>query len=181
MLCPVCKKHTMQTAELAPGLSGLTCSDCSGTWIPRSNYDAWRAKQPASLPGTAMPLEIGNTDAHKAKLCPQCGHLLLPYRVGHGLPFSLDYCSACGGAWFDRGEWEAIQAKALHGNLHDIITMHWQAAAREEDLQEGIEKTYQRLLGPGYAKACEIRTWLQAQPQKGLILAYLKEDRPKAK
>jgi len=181
MLCPVCKKHTMETAELAPGLSGLQCTACAGTWIPRSNYDAWRARLPAGMQEINTPAQIGNTEARQGKLCPQCGHLLLPYKVGHGLSFAIDYCSACGGVWFDRGEWEAILGKNLHGNLHDIVTTHWQAAVRETELQETVEKTYQRLLGPTYAKTCEIRSWLHAQPQRDLILACLKDEKTKAK
>lgn len=178
MQCPVCKKLSLQTVESAPGLTGLRCDACAGVWIPRTNYDAWHARLPSDLRESQAPAQYAGADAQQPKLCPQCGRLLLPYRVGHGLPFALDYCGACGGTWFDHGEWDAILARNLHGNLHDIITAHWQAAVREEEMHATIDRTYQRLLGPAYVKTVEFRTWLRAQPQKALILACLGETKP---
>jgi Zn-finger nucleic acid-binding protein len=155
----------------------MRCGECKGTWVARSNYDAWRARHPRDLPETTAPTQVAVAGAHKAKLCPQCGHLLLPYRVGHGLPFAIDYCGACGGVWLDGNEWDAIKAKNLHDNLHDIVSAHWQAAVRQTDVQDAIEQTYKRVLGPAYAKACDLRTWLRDQPQKSLILAYLADEK----
>ena len=116
-----------------------------------------------------------------APLIPLCRHLLLPYRVGHGLSFSIDYCGACGGVWCDRHEWDAIKAKKLHGKLHDIVSDHWQSAVRRADVQDAIEQNYKRLLGVEYGKALELREWLRNQPQKSLILAYLSDTKPEAK
>ena len=173
MECPLCKKHTMNPISLLPDLSALVCSECAGLWIARTNYDAWRAKQPGDLPETTTPIQVTVTQVHKPKICPQCNHLLLPYRVGHGLPFSIDYCGACGGVWCDHSEWDALKAKNLHDNLLDIISDHWQAALRQTDVQDAVEQTYKKQLGAAYAKAVEMRTWLQDQPKKSLILAYL--------
>ena len=181
MQCPLCKKNTMNRIELIPGLRGFTCNECLGVWLDRSKYDAWRVKQPRDLPETSTPAHLAISETHKAKICPYCGHLLLPYRVGHGLAFSIDYCTACGGVWCERGEWEAILAKNLHDNLHDIITEHWQTAIRKEEVQESIEQTYARHLGASYAKALEVKKWLRDQPQKGIILAYLSDQKPEVK
>ena len=163
----------MAAVDLAPDLAGQACSECSGVWLDRAKYDAWRAMHPTDIPETNTPAQLTVSNTHKAKCCPQCGHLLLPYRVGHGLSFSIDYCGACGGVWCDCGEWDSIKAKNLHDNLHDIVSQHWQNAVRESEVQESIEQTYARHLGANYAKAQEVRTWLQGQPQKALILAYL--------
>ena len=181
MQCPLCKKHAMSAVDLATDLSGLTCGDCSGVWIGRAKYDVWRARQPGDLPETPTTAQVAFTDTHKAKICPECGHLLLPYRVGHGLSFSIDYCGACGGVWCDRSEWDAIKAKNLHDNLHDIVSAHWQNAVRRADVQEAIERTYKRLLAAQYGKAAELRAWLREQPQKSLILAYLSDTKPETK
>jgi Zn-finger nucleic acid-binding protein len=177
MQCPLCKKHTMTAADLVTDLAGQTCSECSGVWINRAKYDAWRAKQTGQLPETSTPAQLAVADTHKAKICPQCGHLLLPYRVGHGLSFSIDYCGVCGGVWCDRGEWDAIKAKNLHDDLHDIVSRHWQTAVLQSGVQESIEQTYARHLGPNYAKAQEVRAWLRGQLQKALILAYLADTK----
>ena len=181
MQCPVCKKHSLSTVELVPGLTGMKCGPCSGTWIARSHYDAWRRKQPGDLPENPAPVQVAITEKHQAKICPECRHLLLPYRVGHGLPFSIDYCGACGGVWLEANEWEAIKAKNLHDNLHDIVSTHWQTAVRKEEVQEATEQTYKRLLGPAYEKAVEVRAWLHDQPQKALLLAYLSDASPSTK
>ena len=47
---------------------------------------------------------------------------------------------------------------------------------RRADVQEGLEQTYRRLLGPAYAKAAELRAWLREQPQRNLILTYLSDQ-----
>jgi len=177
MQCPLCKKHTMAVADLAPNLTGLVCSDCAGVWLDRAKYDAWRAKHPGDLPETKMPAQLAVSDTHMAKICPQCGHLLLPYRVGHGLSFSIDYFGACGGVWCDPGEWNAIKAKNLHDNLHDIVSQHWQTAVRQSAVQDSIEQTYVRNLGANYPKVQEVKAWLRGQPQKALILAYLADTK----
>lgn len=178
MKCPCCMKPTMEAVELFPNLAGRRCSECSGVWIERAKYDAWRAREPGDLPETGATVQLAVSETHKAKACPQCGRLLLPYRVGHGLAFSLDYCGACGGVWCDRGEWDAIKAKNLHDNLHDIVSRHWQAAIRQAGVQESIEQAFARHLGDSYAKAREIRHWLRGQPHRALILAYLADTKP---
>jgi Zn-finger nucleic acid-binding protein len=171
----------MAVVEVAPDLMAQACSECSGIWLDRAKYDAWRAKQAGDLPETNTPAQLAVSDTHKAKICPQCGHLLLPYRVGHGLSFSIDYCGACGGVWCDRGEWGLIKGKNLHDNLHDIVSQHWQAAVRQAGVQEAIEQTYARHLGANYTKAREVRTWLRGQPQKALIFAYLADTKTESK
>lgn len=90
MQCPICNKHTMLETELLPELSGMACTACTGVWIKRATYEAWLAKQPGDLPETDQVTELRDTEPRKARICPQCQHLLLPYRVEHGIPFSID-------------------------------------------------------------------------------------------
>lgn len=181
MQCPVCKKHTMDAVDLLPDLPGFVCSECTGVWINGTAYDIWHAKQPGNLPENTTAAAVAVTDTHKAKICPQCGHLLLPYRVGNGLSFSIDYCSACSGTWLDHGEWDALKARNLHGSLRDIVATSWQAAVRRADAQDGIEQTCKRLLGADYDKAVGVRAWVREHPQRSLILAYLGDIKPEPK
>ena len=97
MKCPLCKTPSLDATVLAPDLEGCICGECNGVWIARTKYDAWRKRLPKDIPETASDAEFSVNDTRVAKICPQCGHLLLPYRVGHGLAFSIDYCGACGG------------------------------------------------------------------------------------
>lgn len=173
MKCPLCKTQNMTSVDLASGLPGSCCDDCHGVWVPRDHYENWRISPRAEPVAATMPAEV--VASNKAKICPQCTRLMLPYRVGHGLAFAIDACSSCGGIWLDRNEWDALRAKELHDDLHEIISAQWQAAVRRAEVEEGIEKTYRRLLGPAYEKAHEFRTWLVTQPERQLILTYLSE------
>jgi Zn-finger nucleic acid-binding protein len=182
MQCPVCKKPSMGPVDLEPDLHASECSSCSGTWIARSSYDAWRSKNPVDLPENPVTATIGVADVPKAKICPLCGHLLLKYQVGHGLQLSIDYCTACGGIWLDKGEWKAIKAKNLHDNLHQIVSLQWQTDVRRKEVHESIEQAYVKHLGKeAYEKAKDTRAWLRQQSQKALILAYLAEKTPDGK
>ena len=78
MQCPIGKKHTLLEGEIAPGLSGMTCTECSGVWIKRAKYDAWLAKQPSDQPETGVVSDLRDTEPRKARICPECQHLLLP-------------------------------------------------------------------------------------------------------
>ena len=177
MKCPLCKTPSLDATVLAPDLEGCICGECNGVWIARTKYDAWRKRLPKDIPETASDAEFSVNDTRVAKICPQCGHLLLPYRVGHGLAFSIDYCGACGGVWCDRNEWDAIKARNLHDNLHDIVSAHWQNAVRRADVDAAVEQTYRRVLGEAYDKAAETRDWLRNHPQRSTLLAYLSDAR----
>ena len=175
MKCPLCKTPSLDATVLAPDLEGCICGECNGVWIARAKYDAWRKRLPKDIPETASDAEFSVNDTRGAKICPQCGHLLLPYRVGHGLAFSIDYCGACGGVWCDRNEWDAIKARNLHDNLHDIVSAHWQNAVRRADVDAAVEQTYRRVLGDAYDKAAEVREWLRNEPRRSTLLAFLSD------
>ena len=85
-------------------------------------------------------------ESGKAKLCPECGAILVPYKVGHELPFSLDRCGHCGGIWFEKNEWEALCAWNLHDDLHFIFSKPWQdavaLAARAEQRETRLRQTF---------------------------------------
>jgi len=171
----------MTAVDLVSGLSGARCGECAGVWVGRGNYDSWRTKHPGDIPENPVPVQLAANEPHTSKVCPQCGHLLLPYRVGHGLPFSIDYCGACGGVWLDPNEWDAIKAKNLHDNLHQIVSSQWQADVRHAEVQKAIEEAHRLHLGATYDKAREVRSWLRTQPQRTLILAYLSDEAPEGK
>ncbi|MGI5870380.1 MAG: zf-TFIIB domain-containing protein [Kiritimatiellia bacterium] len=175
MKCPLCKKRALNVVALAPDLEGRQCGECNGIWIARAKYDAWRKRLPGELPETEPDAEFVVNDTRGAKICPQCGRLLLPYRVGRGLAFSIDYCGACGGVWLDHNEWDAIKARNLHDNLHNIVSANWQSALRRADVEAAIEQTYRRILGDDYGKAAEIRDWLRNHPRQSALLAYLND------
>ena len=174
MKCPACRTGSVAQKEIEPGLAVSCCNSCSGIWIARSKYDAWVSKQPRVESTADNKAQLQVNDIPKAKVCPQCGHLLMKYRIGHSLDFQIDNCSTCGGFWFDGNEWQALKAKHLHVSLIHILAPTWQKDALKEEVRQKIEQTYSSRLGAQvFTKAKEIKTWLGNQQEKAAILAYL--------
>lgn len=179
MKCPQCLKTTLVASELEPGLAAGTCEPCGGAWISHRNYEAWRRLQVRDVPAAGPATELAVSDIPKAKVCPQCGRLMLKYRVGHGLAFSVDHCDACGGIWLDRDEWAALKRHGLHDNLYHILTAAWQKAVRDEGVRARMDEVYLSRLGrETFARAKEIRAWLADHPEKALILAFIADQQP---
>nr|CAX69046.1 conserved hypothetical protein [uncultured bacterium] len=178
MLCPVCRNHDLKPIELEPDLKVASCDGCSGAWLAKDDYDAWQALHPEEPPATTAPVEIQVGEIAKAKLCPQCNHLMVKYRIGHGLGFFIDHCNSCGGFWLDGNEWPALKLRGLHHNLDDVLSSRWQKDVRQQEIQEKLDEVYIRQLGrETYDKMREIRVWLDGQPNRSMILAYLAESR----
>jgi len=180
MRCPVCKRGRCEPEELCDGLEVVTCPACGGHWIPSGNYSAWLKEHGEGMPGgESAEIEIDVSDVHGAKVCPDCEKILLKYKVGHGLEFFIDHCPGCGSIWLDKGEWEALQAKNLHDEIRRVLSAPWQRKLRDVDMREKVERAYANWFGPDtYEEAKEIRRWLQDQPQRKAILAFLGDDDP---
>ena len=52
-------------------------------------------------------------DSTNAKICPDCGRILIKYKVDNRLDFYLDQCGGCNGIWFDKNEWENLKLNNL--------------------------------------------------------------------
>ena len=180
MKCPVCKTKNCQTIELEKNLNAATCEACGGHWISRKNYSTWLEKHGETLPEKQFSeFEFDTTDAKDAKLCPDCNRILLKYKVGHGLDFYIDHCSGCGGIWLDANEWNALQDKNLHDEIHKMFSTSWQSKVRGDQMAEKLDQVYKNRLGDEtYEKAKATRTWLQDNPQKKAIIAFLSDDNP---
>ena len=173
MKCPLCKTPSLDATVLAPDLEGCICGECNGVWIARTKYDAWRKRLPKDIPETASDAEFSVNDTRVAKICPQCGHLLLPYRVGHGCVLHR-LLRRLRRVCVNRNEWDAIKARNLHDNLHDIVSAHWQNAVRRAMSMPPSNKP-KRVLGDAYDKAAEVREWLRNEPRRSTLLAYLSD------
>ena len=180
MKCPVCKTKPCTTMELDDNLNAAACEACGGHWISKGNYTRWLKGHGETLPEKPFSeVQFEVDDVQDAKICPECGRLLLKYKVGHGLDFFLAQCPACGGVWLDHNEWNALQDKNLHDEIHKIFSTRWQNQIRSDQKRETLDKAYANQLGSeAYARAQEMRTWLQDQPQKAAILAFLADDDP---
>lgn len=180
MRCPVCSEGTLETIDLDQGPGAERCTRCAGVWIPAGRYWAW-APTDAGVP--ALPPEGATTpvenDTDKPKPCPDCGRLITVRRkAGPGASFLIDRCSNCGGFWLDDGEWPQLVASGLHEALHMMTSDIWQARVRAVDLARSRESQDRAMLGDEkYDKLLEIKTMIDADPNRSFILAFLKGDR----
>ena len=180
MQCLVCRTKRCKPIELEENLKAVSCEACGGHWISHANYTAWLEKHGAILPEKELhDIEFDLEDVQAAKICPDCEKILIKYKVGHGLDFFVDRCSGCGSIWLDKGEWEALQAKNLHDEIHKVFSSSWQSKLRDSSMREKIEKAYANRFGPEtYGRLSEFRAWLQEHPQKKAVLAFLADDDP---
>lgn len=181
MTCPLCDL-TLDPATLLPAegsgaaLRGFRCTHCHGAFVPSDLYAGWHEPREASgkVDLGAIPDDAG--DVKRAKLCPQDGRIMRRYRVTADGAFWIDRCSACGGVWFDGGEWEATVEAGLHESLPQIFSDAWQRAAEEA---AAVATRHERLVeaaGPVDVERTDaFRAWVWAHPQRHLLLARVNE------
>lgn len=174
MQCPV-DQTTLRRTELDAGLPGYDCSRCSGHWLRFGDYLTWRERQRAEVaespldPESVVPAESSGGP----RRCPDCGFLLITYRLGHGVSFALDRCGNCNGVWMDGSEWKALRERGLHDDLHRAFGPGWQFSVRESDRKARVEAQFERQLGDDYRRARELADWVANHPKRSELLAYV--------
>src|SRR5438477_1124844 len=149
MKCPVCKTSPLTPANLEQELPAANCSTCGGNWVSSAQYWTWLEKHGPHIPATpAPPSSVPVTDSKGAKLCPECGHILIKCKVGHEVGFCIDECGACHGIWLDKNEWDGLKQHNLHDEIHLILDASWQRQIRNEASKQNLEKIYEKRFGP---------------------------------
>jgi hypothetical protein len=170
--------NPMSHVILDDGLDAWHCVDSGGHYIPAVCYMRWLEKQPARLPQVPASTNTAPAadDPESARMCPETGTIMTRCRVGHGFGFSVDR-SITGGIWLDGGEWEALQARNFHDELHLVFTSPWQKRVRDERAQAAYEARLVETLG---ADLCDrlraLRTELADHPDRSMALAFLTHD-----
>ena len=176
MHSPVYPDITMQLKEIEPGLSAYTCPKSGGVWIPLQRYLAWKEhnkNEESQLPIGYQPVTADDSN-RRALICPESGHLLIRYRVGHGLSFHVDLSPVSGGVWLDKGEWEALKGKGLHIELNLIFTASYQRQIRTAEHKDALEQTFgDRIGGEDFRKVAAFKGWLAEHPKRRDICCYL--------
>ncbi|HBA86360.1 MAG TPA: hypothetical protein DCZ95_19955 [Verrucomicrobia bacterium] len=175
MNCPACKKGPLESSEHVELPKTLLCPYCQGQWIQASRYWSWVEQHGANLPEKPAPEQVWQPiDSHRILLCPECGALMMRFKVGHGVGFSIDHCSACGGIWFDRNELEALKDRNLHDDIHFIFSQAWQHQVQSQQNNALYQKRMEQLLGAeDFLEAKRIKGWLSQHPKRSIIQAYL--------
>lgn len=182
MYCPYCQTSHLKRGRLDQHLAVHACETCEGQWVSSYDYWHWLEWQPHSGKiKQCDTLDISDrvSDNRRASFCPECNHLMRRAKVGHGLEFYLDRCSHCGGSWFDRGEWEILQAHNIHDKVHLVFSESWQSQIRQAEFNRVLEETYRSALGDeDYAQTLRIRSWLEQHPHRDYILSVLNQVPP---
>lgn len=176
MKCPNCKTGSLVADKVADSLKVKRCSNCKGQWISSNDYWNWldrHEKTPLNEKFTEVEYEL--EDSTKAKICPDCGRIMIKFKVGHGLNFRLDHCNGCNGVWFDKNEWNVLFDKNLHSEIHSIFTTEWQSQIKREECQAHLEACYREKLGADYDRVSEIKTWIDKHPERTFILSLLSD------
>ena len=148
--CPVCPPKTvLRRYPLEAGLLSWHCTACNGQWISHVSWLTWMESGGAQAVETEVT-EPTN-DSPKAKICRDCGRLMLRYAAGEDPRFMIDRCSGCGGVWLDQNEWEALKKLGLVNTLPVIFSDSWQIALRRRQFSEQVERRMHRVGRDGLA------------------------------
>lgn len=181
--CPVCKTNNLVSSQFEYSLPVLTCSSCGGSWLRVNEYSFWLKSQ---APGNFDESQVKEASKHfpviesnKASICPDCGHFLRRYRIGAKVDFHLDRCNNCNGIWLDKNEWESLKSADMHDEVNKIFTKPWQQHIEDEAAAGKLDLMYLKRFGESdYQKIKEIRKWLQDNPNRNTLIAFLLDKDP---
>lgn len=179
MQCPVCPGKALHPHSLDESLIASKCDGCGGQWINSFQYWMWLESHPRESDRSVSLLSFKgesseSSETAKARLCPECGHILTRYRVGQAVDFTLDRCGNCGGMWFDRNEWEILRSGELRDQIHLIFSASWQNRVREESSKKRFAELFEARVGEqDYRKAREFKAWLEQHPHRDELLSFL--------
>ncbi len=186
MKCPFCKNTSLETHQLLQNLNVLSCNRCNGFWLRFDDYWNWyTCTNFDNLLGGLPGLEKESSeyfpvlDSKQAKLCPDCSRILIKYKVDHRLDFYVDHCGSCNGVWLDKNEWEQLKIHDLHTQIHKFFTAPWQKKLQEEIVREQLDKKYTNKFGSAdYEKLKKVKLWMDSNPNKSELLAFLMDQSP---
>ncbi|WDE11810.1 zf-TFIIB domain-containing protein [Thalassomonas haliotis] len=170
------------TGELVPSfIDGLfrahTCSGCKGNWILIQDYVGWKERNPEFAFDNEVNYQVD--DSKGANLCPMTGAIMRKFRISASNTYRIDYSSGVGGVWLDSGEWELIKEEGLAGSLNAVLTSHWQRNIRQISTRDNFYEIYLEKFGQeAYDKIKDLRSWLNRQPNKAELRAYLLAEDP---
>ena len=177
MKCPV-DGGSLQRVRLDAALPAFQCGQCAGHWLRFGDYLGWREQQRVNVPEAPPSAGRGSAEPEQStggpRRCPDCSVLLTRFRVGHGVPFSLDQCGRCNGIWLDAQEWETLRSRGLHDDLNRIFGPGWQHEVRTEEERERTDAQFARQLGEAdFGRTREFAQWAAAHERRSEIMAYL--------
>ena len=149
MNCPNCKNNILTNHRIEENLSAEVCESCGGYWVSSKNYETWLEAHGEILPEIPASEDSETTipQFQPARLCPRDKRIMIKYKIGHSIPFTIDRCGDCGGVWFDKDEWETLKSRNLHDELSKIFTDQWHEDISHKETRKTFEKIYAEKFG----------------------------------
>jgi Zn-finger nucleic acid-binding protein len=175
--CPKCKTDTLAPLADRPSnrpevVPPSRCTRCHGVWLPHEAVEQRFVPAQDDAPTRSTPA----ADALHG-FCPGCRGLLVRARVDGEQPFHLDRCPACGGIWFDAGEWARIASSEWLTHLDDLWDPVWRRRVREQRAHRRHVEEIERALGAETLR--RVRAAIDAlrdHPMRSLGLSFLIEE-----
>jgi Zn-finger nucleic acid-binding protein len=93
--------------------------------------------------------------------------------------FHLDRCGHCNGIWFDSAEWDTLVTHNMQDKVNQFFTAPWQDRLRESESRARMDEIYKDKLGAeDYKRVQEVHAWLEDNPRRGMLIAFLQADDP---
>ena len=141
---------------------------------------AWKERNPNYEFASSISFEeIEAEDSKRALFCPVSGVMMRKFKLSASNDHRIDYSSAVGGIWLDKGEWDLLKAEGLAGSLNSVVTQHWQNNLKAQTAKDSFNDIYTDKFGKeNYAKVKAFREWLESQNDKADLRAYVVAQNP---
>jgi Zn-finger nucleic acid-binding protein len=121
-------------------------------------------------------LDVSDYDK-RSGLCPSGHGIMIRARVDIDEPFYLEKCTACGGIWFDNGEWVRIAGNNLASVLGSLWSKAWQRKQRREKSRDSFLEMNRRLFGDLlFEEIMELSKKLKKHTEKDRAMALLQQE-----
>jgi len=181
MSCPVCNGE-LKLKSLSRYLSGQCCTSCNGITFTLAEYLYFLTRS-EPIEDSVEPDEselVMDEDTKHALVC-SCGQLMNKYRITHKSNRRVDCCPSCHTIWLDMGEWEYLKVNHLYRCVNKLFTDSYQRKLRLESTKNILNKNFENRLGENdYEKLKEVRCWINSNPNRDILLAYLNANDPYA-
>ena len=83
----------------------------------------------------------------KTGICPEGHGIMIRTKIETDDPFYLEKCSACGGIWFDSGEWDKLAKYNLTESINEFWCKSWQRQQRQDKERHNYLELNHKILG----------------------------------
>ena len=178
MKCTACNSGQLTPSYLEGALLIHECNNCGGILIYITDFLKWKDKLPLSTK-LEKDAVVEAQETTKAMICPVTGSLMTKFKISHDSEHKLDYSSQAAAVWLDKGEWSLLKEKGLALELSKIFTSAWQHYVRSKESEVNLADMYQEEFGEAdYRKARDVKNWLNDNPNKERLIAYLLDENP---